>query len=504
MKNLSLSLALTCLIAFQISALDYNILDYGAEKDKLSTAAIQKAVDLCTSNGGGKVIVPTGTFITGSIILKSNVNLYLENGAILLGSTDIQDYKVSGVKRGIIFAEDAINLGVSGLGTIDANGDSFYDLTKNHTYEEFNKNKTRQKERYMAEGTFFTDGPAKRTIDIAMTLVFFHCNKVFINGITIKNTPLWATRFGYCDGVLIDGVNIQNNLLIPNSDGIHCTTSRNILISNCNIVAGDDAIVLTGFTRDEETPGFNSTEQDKHKYGNKTIYGENMTVINCLLKSRSSGIRIGYGQHPIRRCTFSNIVIYDSHRGIGIFAHDASDIEELVFSNITIETRLHNGQWWGHGEPIHLSCISRFEGKLAGQIKNVQFNNIVSTGEQGILVFGQKESPMENIEFNNVQLRMRKGKETMGYGGNFDLRPATPKDMQIFEHDISGIYAQYVNNLSIRGFSLKWNNDLPTFFTHGIECVEVKDLLINDFFGTSNPNSVGSKKIQIQNSSYRK
>jgi hypothetical protein len=197
-------------------------------------------------------------------------------------------------------------------------------------------------------------------------------------------------------------------------------------------------------------------------------------------------------------------VIHDSHRGIGIFAHDASNIEDLIFTDIIIETRLLNGQWWGHGEPIHLSSISRFEGHPAGQIKNVQFNNINAIGEQGILVFGQKESPMENIQFNNVQLRMRKGKETMGYGGNIDLRPATPKAMQIFEHDIPGIYAQHVNNLAIRDFNLSWNNDLPNFFTHGIECKDVTDLLITDFVGTGNPNAPGSEKIKLVNSDYRK
>ncbi|MDP3433448.1 MAG: hypothetical protein Q8T04_10840 [Bacteroidota bacterium] len=133
------------------------------------------------------------------------------------------------------------------------------------------------------------------------------------------------------------------------------------------------------------------------------------------------------------------------------------------------------------------------------QYKNVQFNNINAIGEQGILVFGQKESPMENIRFNNVQLWMRKGKETMGYGGNFDLRPATPKAMQIFEHDIPGIYAGHVNGLTIRDFQLSWGNDLPSFFTHGIECEHVTDLLIDNFVGTGNPNSPGSENVKMVN-----
>jgi polygalacturonase len=482
-----------------LQAKEYSILDFGAKEGQLSTTAIQKAIDECSEAGGGRVIIPAGTFITGTVFLKSNVNLYLENGSVLKGSTNLNDYSRQGRSPGITYCEDAINVGISGTGTIDGSGDSFYDFSKNHIYEEFDKNRTRQRENYMPEGEFFTDGPVKRTRAPGMTIVFFHCTNVSVTGITIKDTPIWATRFGFCDGVLIDGITIKNNPLIPNSDGIHCTISRNIRISNCNISGGDDAIVLTGFPKDEETPGISTTEQLPHKYGNKTMYGENMTVTNCVLKSSSAGIRIGYGQHPIRKCTFSNIVIHDSNRGIGIFAHDASDIEDLIFSDIIIETRLYNGQWWGNGEPIHLSAISRFEGHAAGQIGNVQFNNIIATGEQGILIFGMEDSPLENIRFNNVQLHLRKGKGTLAYGGNFDLRPASPIAMQLFEHDISGIYAQHVNKLAIRDFDMTWGAELPSFFTHGIECRHVTDLKIDNFNATGNPNAPGSKKIKTEN-----
>lgn len=482
-----------------LQAKDYNILDFGAEEGRLSTAAIQKTIDECSEAGGGKVIVPAGTFITGTVFLKSNVNLYLENGSVLKGSTNLNDYSRRCLSPGIIYCEDAINVGISGTGTIDGSGDSFYDFSKNHVYEEFDKNHTRQKENYMPEGEFFTDGPVKRTRAPGMTIVFFHCTNVFVTGITIKDTPIWATRFGFCDGVLIDGITIRNNPLIPNSDGIHCTISRNIRISNCNISGGDDAIVLTGFPKDEETPGINTTEQVQHTYGNKTIYGENMTVTNCVLKSSSAGIRIGYGQHPIRRCTFSNIVIHDSNRGIGIFAHDSSNIEDLIFSDIIIETRLYNGQWWGNGEPIHLSAISRFEGLKAGQIKNVKFSNIIATSEHGIILFGLEDSKLENISFTNMQLIIRKGKETIAYGGNFDLRPATPKAMQLFEHDMPGIYAQHVNKLAICDFALTWGHDLPSFFTHGIESVDVKDLNVKNFTGNGNPNAPGSQKMKLAN-----
>lgn len=504
MKKIKIIVILVMIVFQTVSAIEYNITDFGAVRNKISTSSIQKAIEFCYQNGGGTVVVPAGTFISGAIILKSNINLYLETGAELRSSENLEDFLVSSSRRGMIFCQDAYNVSITGKGTINGMGSQFYESDQNHVYAEFDKKLIRQKDGYMPEGLFFTDGPLKRKPRPGMTIVFFHCNHVSIKDITVKDTPIWAIRFGYCDDVLVDGITILNNLMIPNSDGIHLTVSRNVRIANCDIRAGDDAIIVTGFAKIEDTPGFNSKEQDKYLHGNKTIYAENIQVSNCHLQSRSSAIRIGYGQHPIRRCIFNNIVISESNRGIGIYARDSSSIEELIFSNIIIETRLHNGQWWGHGEPIHLSAISRFEGEPVGQIKDVQFNNITSIGEQGIILYGQKESHMENIQFNNVQLHLQKGQETMGYGGNFDLRPTAYLDKQIFEHDIPGIYAQYIDNLAIRDFILSWSNDLPAFFTNGIECFEVKDLILENFVGTPNPNSPKSQKVKLVRTTFRK
>jgi hypothetical protein len=254
---------------------------------------------------------------------------------------------------------------------------------------------------------------------------------------------------------------------------------------------------MTGFDINENVPAYSMKEQEEKTYGNKSIYAENMSVTNCQLRSSSAGIRIGYGQHPIRRCIFSNITIYDSNRGIGIFAHDTTDIEDLIFSNIIIETRLYNGHWWGHGEPIHLSCASRFPGHKAGQIKNVTFSNIMATGGQGIIVYGQKESRIENLTFENISLLIKNGRETLSYGGNFDLRPAADKKLQIFEHDIPGLYAQYVSNLTINGFNLTWDPALPDFFTNALEISNFDSVDITSMNGSYAPNSKDRSDIRL-------
>jgi len=364
MKSIKIiAVFLVMIVSQTLNAMDYNIVDFGAVSNKISTSAIQKTIDVCYQNGGGTVIVPAGTFITGTLFLRTNINLYLEQGAELKSSENLEDFLVSSVEYGMIFCQDAYNISITGKGTINGMGSRFYESDQNHVYPEFDKKLIRQKEGYMPEGEFFKDGPLKRKQAPGMAIVFFHCNHVSIKEITVKDTPIWAIRFGYCDDVLVEGITILNNLMIPNSDGIHLTVSRNVRITDCDIRAGDDCIIVTGFTKIEDTPGFNSKEQDKYLHGNKTIYAENIQVSNCHLQSRSSAIRIGYGQHPIRRCIFNNIIISESNRGIGIYARDSSSIEELIFSNIIIDTRLHNGQWWGHGEPIHLSAISRFAGE---------------------------------------------------------------------------------------------------------------------------------------------
>jgi len=500
MRKLILAVMAHLYAIFLSDAATYNILDYGAVMNQKSTVAIQKAVDACHAGGGGTVIIPAGKFITGTIVLKSRVNLYLESGAMLEASLDLDDYLSTFRKHGMIFCEDAEEVSITGPGTIAARGTEFYDTTQNHVYDEFDKNLTRQKQDYMPAGVFFTDGPIKRKRMPGMCITFYHCSRIKLKDFYLKDTPIWAIRLAYCEDVEVEGLSIINNLMVPNSDGIHLTASRNVRISDCNIRAGDDAIIVTGFCIDEDTPGYQHglADQAAHRFGNKSEYAEYIQVTNCHLQSRSAGIRVGYGQHPIRRCIFTNIQIYGSNRGIGIFAHDASDIEELVFSDITIETRLHNGQWWGHGEPIHISAVSRFAGETAGSVRNVQFNNIIATGEQGLIFYGLEQSKLENIRLNNIQLKVARGIETLTYGGNFDLRPATPVGLQLFAHDIPGIYAQWVEGLSINDFSLQWGENLPPFFTHALECVDVNNLFIGNFEGDANPTAPDKQRMKLE------
>lgn len=490
MKILFLFLPALCLVCCNTPSNTYNILHYGASTDNdfVNTFAINNAIQACYADGGGTVYVPPGIYQTGTIVLLSNVSLYLEAGATLLGSTDTVDYKPmnnalfhEGYNRyGIIYAADARNISIIGPGEINGNGTFFMNgIDKPHMGHDWDRQYTRQGEAYMKEGTVFEDGPVSYSFRPGMMLTIERCENIKILDVRLNNTPEWTVRMQDCDNAEFSGVTIHTDRLIPNSDGIHVTSSRNVKISDCEIFSGDDAIIVTGFG-DGLMPG---DKVSADYIGNKTGYAENVVVSNCILSSRSACIRVGYGRHPIRNLVFSNIVMETSNRGIGVFARDESSIENVLFENITMSTRLHSGHWWGKGEPIHISAVKDSEQGNAGTINNIRFSNIMATSETGMLIYGSEGSPIKNISLQNVSLTIHKGKYSEMYGGNFDLRPAATKDRALFKHDIPGLFATYVDNLSLTGLTINWDDDLPAFFTHGLEVTHFNGLRIDNFKG---------------------
>jgi hypothetical protein len=465
----------------------YNIVDFGAKADgkTLNSVSIQKAIDACNRNGGGTVLVPAGDFVTGAIRLLSNVNLHLEPGARLTGSADTGDYRLEGERHGMIYAFQARNVSISGEGEIFGNGTSFFDKGRTHILKDFDRKYTRQGDQYTPEDIDPPDGPIEYDSRPGMMIVLLQCEQVVLKDVMLKDSPSWTIRIGDCDDVLVTGISIHNNLLIPNSDGIHCTTSRNIRISNCDIRAGDDAIIVTGFGTDVDVSGDQISDRDytSREFGNKTGYAENVTVTNCVLQSLSAGIRIGYGSHSIRNCTFQNLVIYGSNRGIGVFSRDEGSIENILFSDIVIETRIHSGHWWGNGEPIHVSAIAQSEGIPAGIVRNVRFSNITAASETGIVIYGTSETHCYKIGLQNIHLAIRKSDLEETYGGNFDLRPTLRPEDAVFSHDIPGLYAGYTDGLNIEDFTIAWEDNLASYFTNGISCENFSSLEIDGFTG---------------------
>jgi polygalacturonase len=210
---LVISLVSWTALAVELPRSVFDPMSYGAKGDGIANdgAAIQKAIDACTQAGGGMVYLPPGNFLTGTIVLKSNVTLHLSAGATLWGSRHIEDYK----PFHLIYAENADNIAIEGDGTINGNGDAFW-------------------------GREFR--PIEKRPSPFIELV--GCHNVHIRDVRIRNTPGWGIRPWNCDGVYIRGISMISDMDSPNTDGIDPDASRNVFISDSYIETGDDAICL--------------------------------------------------------------------------------------------------------------------------------------------------------------------------------------------------------------------------------------------------------------------
>jgi polygalacturonase len=459
------------------------ITEYGAVGDAkaLNTAAINKALSACAKSGGGTVIVPPGTFRTGPIRMYANTTLHLEAGAVLKGSADLNDYIINGQRYGLISATNADNVAIIGRGVIDGSGTSFMDMASTRTgaerFGDFDPKFTRQGREYMDPKFGTADGPVIPYERPGRLVAFSQCRNVLIRDVTITDAPLWTVHLDRCRDVVVSGVHIDNPPGVPNNDGIHCTSCTNVHISDCIISAGDDGIAITsiGDPRHHQILGGDPIGPGKT---------ENITVTNCTLQSRSTALRVGYTGGDIKNCTFSNIVIRESNRGLLVNVRDEASVENVLFSNIIIQTRLHTGHWWGHAEPIQVSAVPNAPDiKKLGQIKNVRFSNIIAESQSGIVVWGSKDSVIKDLVFDNVKVKIKNGPLNESYGGNFDLRTSGDFATAQFKHDMPAIYCTNVAGLKISGFETDWEEGLPDFFNHSIWCENVSDVVIDGFIG---------------------
>ncbi len=462
------------------------ITKYGAVADgkTVATKALQTAIDDCNKNGGGEVVIPTGVFITGTVHLKSNVGLYLQNGAVLRGSANLNDYEAYTpeqpyvpIHKGMFFTEDAENITISGNGQIDGNGDVFFELDKAKKLDAMTTRFTRQKEGYRQVAQGIGDGPVVPKDRPYQMFVFSNCKRITIKDIFITTSPFWCMHIADCDAVKVSGIRLWNNLLAPNADGIDITSSTNVIIDGCDIRAGDDAVVVVGYDHHFEIPGYKHLRH----------ISENIIISNCNLQSYSSGIRIGFlDQNTVRNVQVSNINITNSTRGIGIFLRDEGSLENISFSNIYIETKLHTGDWWGNGEPIHISAVRGTEKGKLGQIRHVLFSNIICKGENGMLVYGSDESVIEDLVFEHIRFELTGSPLNSVAGGNIDLRGAAI-EKPLFARGLPALLMQYVKGVRINDLQLKWSVTNAPFFTHGIELNHFEEVQIKDFRGTAYP-----------------
>lgn len=376
----------------------YDITQFGANHNTsaLQTEAIQRALDRCRDDGGGIVNIPPGIFISGTIRLYSNTELHLEPGAVLRGPDSIDGYdnlpfswELYPYTRSMIYAMDAENIHLTGGGIIDFNGRAFVDWNNLQTG--------------LPEDQQIKSIPElKQSCDYAMPprekrpnrLMFFHhCSNVEISGITFNDSPTWGAVFSSCQTVKIHHINIFNHMQVPNSDGIHCCGCSDVIISNCVITAGDDCIAITGIA-------------------NPRQISERIIISDCILKSASAAIRIGFQSSKIRNVMVHHVIVHDSNRGIAIFAGQDGLVEGVNISDLQLATRLYPGTWWGKGEPLVVCAAD------GGRINRVSAHNILAQSENSIIIANG-----ENITLKDWEITLRYGAARPHYGANIDLSP---------------------------------------------------------------------------------
>lgn len=492
-KSLVLFFMLLTLVNYYVKSENYNILDFGANADgkTLTTAAIQKAIDACAQKGGGRVVVPKGEYLTGTLNLASNVDFHLETGAVLKATTDLSQYQIHNEQpAGVFYTEKANNVSITGNGTIFGQGMEmmYVDSPKVIGGKEY----TRQKDNFRKLESGNGDGPFYPKDRYHQMIIFSECTQLTLKEFTVIDAPYWTFLIVHCDDVLVDGVRIDNNLMIPNSDGLDVISCSNVIIANCNFSCGDDAIVLAGYAHHFGDPGFKGILKRS----------ENINVNNCILRSRSSAIRIGgWDQNHMANYNFSNIVIFDSNRGINLSVGDSGSVQNVNFNNIRIETRLHTGDWWGQGDPIKITAIRGVPAsKTIGIIKNINFTNVSCRSENCINMIASDETRLQNIFFNNLQMEFVKSEKEETIGGNLDLRPNTVKGKELFARNIPAILVENADNVMFSQVSVIWDKHIDKkHYTNAFEAVNVNGLRLTGIKATVSPSNPGMSDVLLNN-----
>ncbi len=430
MRKITTYLFFVVVVSVSAQEISYNVLDFGAEGDgkTLNTKSIQKAIDECSNNGGGRVEFPAGTYLAGTIILKDNVILNLQPGSKILGSKNLEDYPLSLHQpeknidkkfelRALIRGDDLKNAGVTGFGIIDGQGKFFHGI------------KVRPR-----------------------LLLFVNCKDVSVEGITLKHPAAWTQHYLKCDGVSIRDVKIYSHGA-ENNDMVDIDQSRNVVISGLIGDSDDDGITLK------------ST-------GEGLV--ENVVISDCIIRTRTNAIKAGtesYGGFrdiTITNCTISPSVTTDGFSGfaegmagIALEIVDGGIMENVVISNMVIEETI---------SPIFIRLGNRarnypklgLRSKPVGSIKNISINNILArnASKTGCSIVGEIGHPLENVSISNVKINfVGGGTLEEGLAEKPELINEYPECIRLGILPAYGFFVRHVDGIIFRDVELTYNTD---------------------------------------------
>lgn len=468
-KEITLTLAMFMVSLFvypKPNAKDWNVYSFGAKGDgkTLDTKAIQSTIDACYQQGGGKVLLAGGQFLSGTIILKSNVTLYLESGTTLMGSSSYKDYPVRAsafpsimgeymTDKALIYAEGEENVAIMGHGTINGQGDKLY------------------KPGY--------EGDRPHIIHLRA------CKDIKVCGVKLFNSATWVQKYQSCQNLLIDAVTVDSrenkDIELPrfihspgrNTDGCNIVDCKDVRISNCHIVSGDDGIVFKSFSV------------------NEGCY--NVTVTNCIISTNASGIKIGTETAgAFMDFVINNCVIYDTRgAGIGLMTVDGGSIERILVSNITMRNIKGAAIFVRLGKRNRV--YRKGENPTTGRINNVLLQNVYGTGIEryGCSITGIPGAPIEGISLQNIRLNFMGGDEPLYFEGSAD-KPVQqrrvdnvpekeseyPRSEMFGKLPAYGLYVRHTNfiELSHVAFTLDKEEARPALIMDDVRRVEIDSI----------------------------
>ena len=384
MKTVSSALALDA--TFGSSAPVLVLGDSPAE----NRVAIQRGIDAVSAAGGGRVTIPVGTWVTGSLELKSGVELHLPKGATLKGGTDRRDYNPNDVfpenfwSNGeewsgghLIYAYRASDVAITGEGTIDGSGPSFFGEPDYDSWFPCYKYGLKL---FPKDREWYRPGPM-----VAMFLT----KNIRLEGVTLRDTPCWTAHFRCCDGLVAKDVTIDADRTIANSDGFSIDCTRNVRVTGCTVKTGDD-----GFAIRASCPHHAATN-----------FCENIVIEDCDVWSCCLGIRYGIGTGLIRNVEVRSCRF---HEACSTFAFSPT--------------------WVGSGKGVFFENIRHFDctgdqcerplgywpATVDTHLKDILFENCSFASLQPILLnAGDKDCP-SNIVFRNCT-RTKLDKITVRY-----------------------------------------------------------------------------------------
>ena len=420
----------------------FDVRDYGAKGDgvTLDTAAIQRAIDAAAAAGNGaQVLIREGArHLIGTLEMKSHIEFHLAGDAELIVSTDPKDFR----NGAVIWADGAEGLRLTGSGTIDGRAREFMS-----SYDQPN------------EWWIFKPFRPKM-------FVLSGCRDLEIHDIGFREAPMWGLHMLGCEHVLVDGVKIRNLLDVPNCDGIDPDHCRDVEIRNCDIVCGDDAIVVK-CTRQERDFGPCA----------------NIRVHDCVIETQDCGVKIGTETTAdIHHVVFEQCQVRSSSRGIGIQLRDEGNVYDIDFRDIQFVSRYYSDPWWGRGEAISLTAIPRTPQTKLGSLHDVRIRNVAGRAENSVRVSGSPASTIRNVHFENVDVTLDRW--TKYQGGIWDNRP-TKAQTDLEPHPTPGYAIRYASGVTLKSSRIAWGDNRPDYFTHALEAENTTGLDLTGFSGAA-------------------